>query len=129
MSARMAQGVVLGAARAVRAALTWWQTVAQSRRRGWRKRRAVGYQGLSVRWSNHRQSGAKGSRIQTGLPKAPARWAIAVSTVMTRSNWLMRVAVMAISSSWGLRSVRGRVPLAIAGIWFSSAQWLPFCRL
>jgi hypothetical protein len=41
--------------------------------RGWRNKRAVGYHGVSVRPRNHRQSGAKGSRIHTGRASAPAR--------------------------------------------------------
>jgi len=38
-----------------------------------RNRRAVGYQGLSVRSSNQRQSGIFEIRIQTGTPREPAR--------------------------------------------------------
>ena len=46
----------------------------------------VGYQGLSSRASSHRQSGATGRATHTGTPSAPARWATAVSAVMTRSR-------------------------------------------
>ena len=52
----------------------------------WRKRRAVGYQGLSARFRSQRQSAVYGNRIHTGLPMAPARWATAVSMDMTRSR-------------------------------------------
>jgi hypothetical protein len=46
----------------------------------------VGYQGVSSRPRSQRQSGANGRSVHTGLPRAPARWAAAVSTVITRSR-------------------------------------------
>jgi len=82
---------------AVNAALTWANTLGQSPSfasapgvecalREGRNSRIVGYQGLSDRSSNQRQSGEKGSSTQTGFPKAPARWATDVSTEITKSN-------------------------------------------
>ena len=47
---------------------------------GERNRRSVGYQGVSVRSSSHRQSGAWGSITQAGRPMTPARCTTAVST-------------------------------------------------
>ena len=40
---------------------------------------------MSAREVSQRQSRIYGSRIQIGLPSAPARWATAVSTEITRS--------------------------------------------
>ena len=54
-----------------------------------RNRRADGYQGVSDRASSHRQSGARGSRMQTGLFMAPTRCATDVSTVISRSRFCM----------------------------------------
>ena len=48
-------------------------TGSQSPRALWRKRRAVGYQGLSSRSRSQRQSGTRGSGTKTRLPMAPAR--------------------------------------------------------
>jgi len=53
----------------------------------------VGYQGESGRWRSQRQSGAWGRRIQTGRPRAPARWAGEESTEMMRSRLAMTAAV------------------------------------
>jgi hypothetical protein len=64
----------------------------------WRNSRAVGYQGLSSRSDNQRQSGRWASRIHTGLPSAPARCATDVSTVTTRSSAAMAAAMSAKSS-------------------------------
>lgn len=47
----------------------------------WRNNPAVGYQGESLRLRSQRHSEETGRRIDTGLPRAPARWARAVSTV------------------------------------------------
>src|SRR5208283_3384542 len=58
-----------------------------------RNRRIVGYQGVSARSSNHRQSGMNGSKVQTCLPNAPARWATDVSTEMIRSRFSIKAAV------------------------------------
>ena len=67
-------------------AATRSMTPAQSPGGGWRKRRAVGYQGVVSVCCIQRQSARWGSRIQTGLAMAPARWAMQVSVVMTRSS-------------------------------------------
>ncbi len=65
----------------------------------WRRSRAVGYQGAVSRPSIQRQSPRCGSRIQTGFPMAPARCAMHVSVVMTRSSVANREAVSARSRS------------------------------
>ena len=58
----------------------------QSSKSGWRNRRAVEYQGLESRSSNHRQSTPNFcSMTQVGRPRAPERCAIAVSTDTTTS--------------------------------------------
>src|SRR6266404_5258089 len=59
----------------------------------WRNCRSVGYHGEPVPSGSHRQQDAYRFINHTGLPKAPARWAIAVSTVMTRSRFSIRAAV------------------------------------
>src|SRR5262249_21110058 len=82
-----------------------WATRSQSPRAGWRKSRAVGYHGLSSRPSSQRQSGTNGTMIQTNLPSAPARWAVAVSAEITRSSADIAAAVSAKSVSPGARSV------------------------
>ena len=61
-------------------------TGAQAPRAGWRKSRAVGYQGVSSRCDSQIQSATYGNRIHTGLPKAPARCTTAVSLEMTKSS-------------------------------------------
>ena len=70
-----------------------WKTPCQFPRSRCRNSRIVGYQGLSLRSSSQRQSGAKGSATQTGTPSAPARWATAVSQVITRSRFIITAAV------------------------------------
>jgi hypothetical protein len=62
---------------------------------GWRNKCRVGYQGLSLRFNNHRQSGAKGNMSQVGSPIAPARCATEVSTVINTSRFSMIAAVSA----------------------------------
>src|SRR5205807_1842685 len=57
------------------------KTSLQSPARCWRKRRIVGYQGLSVRSRSQRQSGTLDSKTHTRTPSAPAKWARAVSEV------------------------------------------------
>ena len=59
---------------------------AQSPGLRWRNSLAVGYQGVVSIACIQRQSLRWGSRIQTGLAMAPARWAMQVSVVMTRSS-------------------------------------------
>src|SRR5258706_5189370 len=59
-----------------------------------------GYQGVSWRSSIQRQSGAKGSIVQTGLPKAPARCATEVSTEISKSR-LRRIAAVSSKSDDG----------------------------
>lgn len=62
---------------------------------GWRNNFMVGYQGVvRARWSQ-RQSPRCGSMTQTGLPSAPARCALDVSMVMTRSSVAMIAAASA----------------------------------
>ena len=104
--------------------LTRATTSAQSRLCRCRNRRAVGYHGQSSRPSSQRQSGAKASRIQVGRPSAPARWAILVSTVITRSRQLTSAAVSAKS----VRSeVRSRIAVCPSRILSSGLG--SFCRL
>ena len=66
---------------------------------GWRNWRNVGYHGLSLRSSSHRQHVSKRLSSHTGLPSAPARWTTDVSTVTTRSSAAMSAAVSAKSPS------------------------------
>jgi len=82
----------------------------------------VGYHGLSSRPSYQRHSGAHGSNNQTGWPKAPARWASAVSTVTIKSMRSAANAVAPESSRWGARSTA-------SGKWVSAAYEASFCRL
>src|SRR5258707_5915896 len=58
----------------------------QSPLRIWRKRHIVGYQGVSSRSSSQRQSGTMGNASHTGTARAPARWAVTVSHVITKSR-------------------------------------------
>ena len=83
----------------------WLKTVRQSPGVGWRKIRMVGYHGLSARLWSQRHSPAKGSSSQTGLPSAPAKCAVAVSTLMTRSSCSMIAAVAAKSVQCAAASV------------------------
>lgn len=71
---------------AASACVTRATTAAQFPRCVWRKSRMLGYQGMVSPSKPQRQSGTSGSKVHTGLPNAPARWATAVSTVMRRSN-------------------------------------------
>ena len=66
-----------------------------------------GYQGLSLRSSNHRQQVSNRLSIHTGLPSAPARWQTAVSTLMTRSSPMISAAVSAQSFRRALTSCTG----------------------
>ena len=74
-------------------------TAGQSPGRACRNSRADGYHGQSSRSSNQRQSGTRGSSIQTGRPSAPARCATDVSTLITRSSVSTSAAVSAKSVS------------------------------
>src|SRR3954463_14309637 len=65
--------------RALMLSTTLPTTLPQSPRLGWRNNRIVGYHGLSSRSSSQRQSPAQGSIVKVGRPRAPARWAAAVS--------------------------------------------------
>ena len=65
----------------------------------------VGYQGESSRFVIHRQSQTEGRTIQTGTPRAPARWAGELSAEITRSRFFITAAVSAKSSMWRPRSV------------------------
>ena len=86
-----ARGIHLG--HAFNAATMSFTTANQFLGVGWRKSRIVGYQGLSSRSRNQRQSAKYSSANQTGTPKAPARCATAVSQQMTRSNDFISAAV------------------------------------
>ena len=74
------------------AAAIFLNTASQSPLAPWRKSRMLGYQGLFSRPSSQRQSGTLLSATKTGLPKAPARCAIAVSEVTMRSQFSMTAA-------------------------------------
>src|ERR1700683_5572692 len=63
-----------------------------------------GYQGLSSRSRNHRQQVSNRFSNQTGLPIAPARWAVEVSTLITRSRFSTKAAVSAKSVSSSVKS-------------------------
>ena len=91
----------------ISAAATSRTTASQSPGPGCRKSRAVGYHGLSVRTSCQRQSGANGSRIHTGLARAPARCATLVSTLTTRSSSATSAAVS--SKSYAARKWNHRL--------------------
>src|SRR5438874_1690210 len=89
------------------------KTGGQSLGDSWRKRRMVGYQGLSERLRSQRQLGTKGRGTQTGTPSAPATCATEVSEVITRSRFIMMAAVSmkapwAVSNSPRLK-IGGRV--------------------
>jgi YD repeat-containing protein len=58
-----------------------------------RNKRIVGYQGVSARSRSQRQSAIWASATQTGTLNAPARWAVAVSAVITRSKPCITAAV------------------------------------
>ena len=74
-------------------------TPAQSPGAFCRNSRAVGYQGVLSVSCIQRQSARCGSRIHTGLPMAPARCAMQVSVVITRSSVATSAAVSARSRS------------------------------
>lgn len=80
-------------------------TLSQSPGVGCRNRRMLGYQGLSIRSSIHRQSGEKGSSTQTGLPMAPAKCATEVSTLMIKSRCAIAAAVSPKVIRSGARSI------------------------
>ena len=87
------------AARCESSAATAAATPGQSRGAAGRNSRSDGYQGVSVRSSSQRQSGAYGSITHAGRPIAPARWTMAVSTQITRSSPSMMAAVSSKPSS------------------------------
>ena len=60
--------------------------------RGWRNSRIEGYQGESRRSRSQRHSASFFNATQTGRPSAPARCAIEVSQVTTRSTCAMTAA-------------------------------------
>ena len=90
-----------------------------------RNNRMVLYQGVSFLPSIQRQSGVKGSKSHTGLAMAPARWATAVSTVMTRSRLCITAAVSAKSCNWALKSINRR----LLKCFFICLEADPFCKL
>ena len=59
---------------------------------GCRNSRIVGYRGESARSRSQRHSASFFRATQTGCPKAPARCAIEVSQVTTRSRWAIAAA-------------------------------------
>ncbi len=63
--------------------------------------RALGYQGLSLRWRSQRKSAANGNNKNSGFPIAPARCATAVSTEITASRQAIAAAVSAKSLKRG----------------------------
>ena len=65
----------------------------------WRKRRTLGYQGVSSRPRSQRQSPPARSSSSVGAPMLPATWTTAVSTLTTRSTEATRAAVSAQSRS------------------------------
>src|SRR5262249_33143734 len=92
------------------------KTPSQSPSASWRNSRIVGYHGLSSRAVIHRQSGTVERGIQARRPRPPARWATAVSGVITRSSRLMIAAVSwksrgrrLVSSTIGNRPPRPRI--------------------
>ena len=62
-------------------------TLPQSPGAACRNRRVFGYQGVSPRSRNQRQSGTYFNAIQLGIPSAPARCAKAVSQLINRSQF------------------------------------------
>ncbi len=102
-----------------------WNTSSQSPHCRCRNKRAVGYHGLSSRSSSQRQSGTKVTNTQTGTPRAPAQWATAESTVMTRSRFFMTAAVS--------MNVSNRLPRSVTVKWPATpgncSVPAPFCKL
>ena len=95
-----------------------------------RKSRMVGYQGLSLRWSSQRQSGTSGSATHTGTPIAPAKWAIAVSEVITKSRFFMTAAVSMNGPGLLIQFFRpDRRPANRRGPAANCSLPAPFCRL
>jgi hypothetical protein len=90
-----------------------------------RKHRIVGYQGdLPFSWS-HRDVGANGTSVHTGLPSAPARCAIIMSTVITRwTHW-----IKAPRFSGELMSPVKRTTLSPCGVVRMSVAGTPVWRL
>jgi hypothetical protein len=74
---------------------------------------AVGYQGVSARSSNHRQSDMKGNSTHNGLPNAPARLTMDVSLEITRSKEIFYVFIDAhfefLLASYGFSQFRTRL--------------------
>ena len=97
-------------------------TAPQSPALCWRKRRALGYHGLSSRSNDHRQSAADARRIHTGLPRAPAMCATEVSTVITRS-------MHAIAAAVSPKSVNCSGKVDHSNFAVASASSVLFCRL
>ena len=74
----------------------------------------VGYHGLSSRPAGQRHSLTEERATQTGTPRPPARWATAVSAVITRSRWDMIEAVsMKSRPRRPVSSVTGKRPAKI----------------
>src|SRR5207248_3486084 len=103
-------------------AWTFVTTLFQSPRWTCLNKRTVGYHTDSVPDIPHRQSGAKGSRTHVGRASAPPKWAMLVSTQITRSIAAISAAVPSIS----LRASRHARRLAFATVAISSSP-APFC--
>ena len=76
------------------------------------------YQGESVRSSSQRQSAGAGIMTQAGRPMAPARWATALSTVMTRSRFCISAAVSPKSvrlAPWSVMPARAKAGRSASG--------------
>src|SRR3569833_1434810 len=97
-------------ARFDKAAATFSIVEAQSPGRGCRNRRMDGYHGVSLRSTDHRQSGPYGWTVHTGLLSAPAICATTVSTVITTSRLNIIAAVSMKVRTSGVGTVSGAVP-------------------
>lgn len=80
------------------------------------------YHALFIDRIPHLQSGGSGSRMMVGCPRAPAKWATAVSTVITCLVVIMVRAVSKKSSNWLPASVIAGRPAAasLVGSWFAA---------
>ena len=91
-----------------------------------RKSRKDPYQKVVSFPNPHRQSGTFWRRSQVGFPMPPARWAIAVSLVMIRSQLLMMAAVCTVGVPTRLRTIlmqRPTLRTVLVFIWVAWIQW------
>src|SRR5260221_12676605 len=77
----------------VNSCATYAIILSQSPGVGCLNKRTLGYQGVSVLSCIQRQSAGLGSIIHVGIPSAAAAWPIEVSTVITRSRFLITAIV------------------------------------